>query len=1210
MKIQDLTPPAAVSEPEWKRQLVEFWQQADDFRKIDLQVSLKMGDAVGARQLIESWQQTVAERQQQQGRNAVKEKAKSGPKLEVVQDFVDYCVQQLAIEQAPRIRLRRDPAWSERNRSFGQFDADTNELNVSTAGRHVMDIFRTVAHELVHYQQNQQGGLPDDAGATGSEYENEANARAGVLMRDYAQLHPEHFEDGVVAESSGYIPTKRERNDPRFVMALSPDVKPGATGKNANRLGLKTGPQGEPTPLMKNLRNALREFKETNQLPVTEEQDLMEIDMSPSNLRKLVRNINAQAGIEFEMIIPGISVEDEGESEPDWDQDERIRSIDDAVSFFDDGDYNSSREIRNLREELNNEYYEWYDEQIMDKWQEEGRDYLRDYIHNNDLYDGSEEDLELQTENSWEEQDRNWETALDEFREEFGDTVDDGDWLRSAGYDYATDIERNFDINWPHYTMMGGDAEMDIDSVAEEFSQAVGRPVNSSTSYHGARREPGVYVVEPDGSLEGDEAGDGGLEFVSPPLPLDELLSDMQKIRTWAKQRGAYTNSSTGLHMNVSVPDMSTAKLDYVKLALLLGDEHVLEQFGRSANTYTGSALKKIREIIKNDPSRVDEVLAKMREHMESLATKVIHTGETQKFTSINTKGNYVEFRSPGGDYLDANWDKVVPTLLRTVVALDAAMDPAKYRQEYQKKLYKLLDSAQTKTASPNVNKLLSMYFTDADEGGSRDVARQLAKELLTKRQAEREAGKGERDFWWRVTMPSGSRIEVVARTEQEAREKAARQWGFDSAEYTTSRARVEPLRPADSDAGAKGSGRWGIWITGLNKFATINKERLEFPSRQEASEWYQDRVLTTPGTRSDVEIREIPAEPGETTWRVKLGAGSQIDVQASSEEEALTQAAKAWGYASPEYLIGATAAPAPSTQPIGNPTAGNTAEGNVRYYIRDVERDQIVHRFYARDANEAVAELAWWKQQNPGRDLKFGRDDDAAAPAQAPVPAGQAMSGDWAVWSTQRERFATIGNAGARRFNTRADAEAWIQNYNTQFPEQNLGWVAREFAPPAQRQMQPGDIVAPGLGEVPAPAALPDLFPELPAPDFSQLGSGTSGSQRWKILSMGTGRQVGEFNADSYQDAIQHMRQALTRAGLDPEQYTVSPVESSPAPAARTGEFTGEWRIVAPDGTEVHRFGGVGNVQADANRVAMAWLQRNPRHMIDGTEVVPVMSE
>jgi hypothetical protein len=55
---------------------------------------------------------------------------------------------------------------------------------------------------------------------------------------------------------------------------------------------------------------------------------------------------------------------------------------------------------------------------------------------------------------------------------------------------------------------------------------------------------------------------------------------------------------------------------------------------------------------------------------------------------------------------------------------------------------------------------------------------------------------------------------------------------------------------------------------------------------------------------------------------------------------------------------------------------------------------------------------------------------------------------------------------------------------------------------------------------------------------------------------------------------------------------------------------FTGEWKIVGPDGEEIHRFGGVGNAQADANRVAIEWLQRNPGRMQAGVEVVPVMAE
>jgi hypothetical protein len=49
--------------------------------------------------------------------------------------------------------------------------------------------------------------------------------------------------------ASGYIPTKKQANDPRFIMALSPDIKPGQLGKEANKLGLQTDKQGHP-PVM------------------------------------------------------------------------------------------------------------------------------------------------------------------------------------------------------------------------------------------------------------------------------------------------------------------------------------------------------------------------------------------------------------------------------------------------------------------------------------------------------------------------------------------------------------------------------------------------------------------------------------------------------------------------------------------------------------------------------------------------------------------------------------------------------------------------------------------------------------------------------------------------------------------------------------------------------------------------------------------------
>jgi hypothetical protein len=638
----------------------------------------------------------------------------------ILHRFYSSCVSKLQLENPPRLRLETTPEWSQENGSFGQYDSETNTLILATSGRHVLDILRTMAHEMTHRQQDEREPLPTDAGSTGSPWEDQANAMAGRIMRDWAEEQPEMFDGVTLEEASGYIPTKKQARDPRFVMALTRDVRPGAVGKEANKLGLQTDAQGHPALLMKST-NTLAESL-AQELALFEEQDLFEINMGSKNLRREAAKTGALAGMEFEMIVPGEGGGD-GDMEEDMDQDVNVRDIDSIVRFFDDGDYNSRNEISRLHDKLYNDFREWQFEKIGEGWYEEGRDFLRDYIVNNREFDGGEaeattreeleqdlfyrelpeaerdqmvekrtgEMLEEFVEEQWLEQDdsRIYEAAREEYESDMQDDWTESTWLNDNGLDQMSDVLREYNIAWPYYTEP--ESTVSINEIGDEFSDAIGRPVNASDQYHGGRREAGHYVVEPDGSLDPDSDDDQGLEFVSPPLPIDDMLSDLNKVVAWAKQKGCYTNDSTGLHINISVPGFSQEKLDFVKLAVLLGDERVLDSFGRAGNTYAKSALKIVKDNIRSNPGPAAALLTKMKTNMDSLATKAIHSGTTAKYTSINTKDGYVEFRSPGGDWLDANFSLIEPTLLRFVVALDAAVDPEKYRQEYQKKLYKLL---------------------------------------------------------------------------------------------------------------------------------------------------------------------------------------------------------------------------------------------------------------------------------------------------------------------------------------------------------------------------------------------------------------------------------------------------------------------------------------------------------------------------------------
>ena len=654
------------------------------------------------------------------------------------------------------------------------------------------------------------------------------------------------------------------------------------------------------------------------------EQTLTEINMSPSSLRKLASKINAKAGMEFEMIVPNAASETE-EYEPDYNQDESVADISDACRFFHDGDYNGRREIERLRERMETAYYEWRDDKVAEEWDRNGFEFFVEWMDRNDsfepldykesaydyvlsnnpnLHPDSDEFDELMSERlreleaeyyqeSWDAQERNYDEAYDEFRDEqFNDALEESDWLDDVGLHAMSDIENEFSIQWPYWR--GGDnGGRAIEDVADEFSRMIGRPVNHSTSYHGADREEGHYVVEPDGSLQPDESSDSGLEFVSPPLPIAELLSDLDKVKTWADENGCYTGSrnKTGLHINVSVDGWSGIEnLDYVKLAILLGDDYVLKQFKRQSNSYCKGALGIVKDAIKSRPGDAKKLLAQMKQHMNTAASKLIHSGITNKFTSINTKDGYVEFRSPGGDWLDTYYDQIEPTLLRFVVALDAAVKPDLYKQEYQKKLYKLLEPAADEYGV--MVKEFSDYVSGVG-GAPEQVVKDFRRSAIVKlqqgnldRKLAKDAASG-KPYWWNVAV-DGQRIEVVAKSQEEAWAKAVkerREW-----ENKENLATFKPLRPYTGATGdnhlddlhkelgiAGSDSNWGIWMIGADRFANQPGEYARgetpplyrFPSKEAAEQWIEQQRAARPRMRTDIEVREIePSQPAASGAR------------------------------------------------------------------------------------------------------------------------------------------------------------------------------------------------------------------------------------------------------------------------------------------------------------------------------------------------------
>jgi hypothetical protein len=107
-----------------------------------------------------------------------------------INDFISFVKEYLKLSDTPKIMIIDDPEFSVTNKTFGAYELDNNTIKVQTAQRHLMDICRTLAHELAHYKQRKSG--MELNGEDGSDDENEANATAAVILRKYSKKIKNH----------------------------------------------------------------------------------------------------------------------------------------------------------------------------------------------------------------------------------------------------------------------------------------------------------------------------------------------------------------------------------------------------------------------------------------------------------------------------------------------------------------------------------------------------------------------------------------------------------------------------------------------------------------------------------------------------------------------------------------------------------------------------------------------------------------------------------------------------------------------------------------------------------------------------------------------------------------------------------------------------------------------------------------------------------
>ena len=116
--------------------------------------------------------------------------------------FIDYVVDELNIENPPTVYVEKE-ASSDYTGGTYRYKGGTERIKVRSKGRSLMDILRSIAHELVHHKQKEDGMFEGkevikDIPEVGGPIEDEANAIAGRLIKKYGKENKHLYEQMMV----------------------------------------------------------------------------------------------------------------------------------------------------------------------------------------------------------------------------------------------------------------------------------------------------------------------------------------------------------------------------------------------------------------------------------------------------------------------------------------------------------------------------------------------------------------------------------------------------------------------------------------------------------------------------------------------------------------------------------------------------------------------------------------------------------------------------------------------------------------------------------------------------------------------------------------------------------------------------------------------------------------------------------------------------
>jgi hypothetical protein len=112
----------------------------------------------------------------------------------IMQKFIQWASKELHLKSTPKFEFSYNTEEAQQGHHTGRHSENDNSVWVYVANRNMVDIMRTVYHELTHVRQGELNMIKPGDSYPGSPIEMLADMTSGKAMKIFGKAHPEIFQ--------------------------------------------------------------------------------------------------------------------------------------------------------------------------------------------------------------------------------------------------------------------------------------------------------------------------------------------------------------------------------------------------------------------------------------------------------------------------------------------------------------------------------------------------------------------------------------------------------------------------------------------------------------------------------------------------------------------------------------------------------------------------------------------------------------------------------------------------------------------------------------------------------------------------------------------------------------------------------------------------------------------------------------------------------